>query len=89
VVLNLPKTTVGIDDNEKQSDFNIYPNPAQDLITLEMNVDDTVRIFNINGAKVLEKKLNAGRHEIKINQLSQGIYTVQVKGESKRLVIKD
>lgn len=89
VILYLPETAVGISDNRKESDFNIYPNPAQNLINLEINVDETVRIFNISGAKVLEKKLSAGRHEIHINQLSQGIYTVQVNGKSKRLIIKE
>jgi hypothetical protein len=89
VVLTIPKTTVGIDDDLKQSNFKLYPNPAKDMITLEMNSDDTVRIYNINGAKVLEKNLNAGRHEIKINNLSQGIYTVQVAGKSERLIIKE
>jgi hypothetical protein len=89
VVLNLPKSTVGINDDVKQTIFKLYPNPAHDIIILEMNVDDTVRIFNINGAKVLEKNLSSGRHEISINHFSPGIYAVQVNGKSESLVIKE
>ena len=89
VVLTIPKTAVGIKDDLQQTGFKLYPNPAKDMITLEMNSDDTVSIYNINGAKVLERKLNAGRHEIKISNLSQGIYTVHVNGESERLIIKE
>lgn len=89
VVLYLPKKTVGVEDNVNQPGFKIFPNPAHDMITLEMNADDTVRIFNMNGSKVLEKKLAAGRHEINVNHLSQGVYTVQVNGKSERLVIKN
>ena len=89
VVLYLPKNTVGVENDVNQTDSNIFPNPAHDKITLKMNADDTVRIFNMNGSKVLEKNLTTGRHEIKISHLSQGIYTIQFNGKSEILLIEN
>lgn len=87
VVLYLPNT-VDAATIQKRNELKIYPNPAQDLLTVEINADDTIRIFNVNGAKVFEKDVRAGRNEINLKKLKQGIYTIQVKGKAERLVIR-
>ena len=59
VVLYLPKS-VGTENIKKKNDLKIYPNPAKDMVTVEINAEDTLRIFNIQGIKVLEKDDTAG-----------------------------
>ncbi len=88
VVLYLP-INVGTKNISKTGKLKVYPNPAKDILTVELNADDTLRIFNIQGIKVLEKDVTAGRNEIDIKNLSHGIYTLQVSGKSERLVIRE
>lgn len=81
--------TVGIETNVASSKFSIYPNPAQDVLTIELNVagNKTVEITNMN-CQVLEK-LNFSEisNQISISALPAGVYFVKVQnGSAKRFV---
>ena len=76
-------------DIQKRSSFRIYPNPANDKVRVEMAEEGILRIFSLSGTKVLEGKLQEGRHELSVGHLPQGVYTVQVGAESERLIVSD
>lgn len=64
--------------------FILYPNPTKDL--LRFKIEDTnlaqeldIEIYANNGAKVLEKTLDATKDDLNIQQLPKGIYTVVIK----------
>lgn len=68
------------------SKVSIYPNPAKDLINIT-NLSDVVttfEIFNIQGNSVLKGELNKGTQTLNIQELSNGIYIVEV-GASERI----
>ncbi len=80
-------------------DFNMFPNPAESDVTLEVELDQTVnvgiRIFDAVGRLVYEEDgIQSGNsvYQINIGHLSSGLYTVQVQtGElvmNKRLIKK-
>jgi uncharacterized Ntn-hydrolase superfamily protein len=83
-------TTTSIKDNTLADDFIIYPNPANDVITIESNnklIGSTYIIIDPVGRKVLNGKLAGKTTTLNINGLAAGIYMFQV-GESGKKTFK-
>ena len=62
----------------KQNDLqlNLYPNPANNFITIEMtNQAKSIEIYTILGQKVLESK----NKQINVSSLAAGMYMVRIK----------
>ncbi len=60
-------------------DFNVYPNPAEDIINIDTprsNKPFTVKIYNIIGRKVMDVTID--NTPINISELTSGIYTYQI-----------
>lgn len=70
--------------NEYNNVFtNIYPNPANNLISVSVNTECTIDIFTVSGYRVLSSNLHSGTNEISIENLSAGIYYVNIQSEGK------
>ena len=71
---------------EEATDIKLYPNPAQDNVTVEItvreNANGTINIYNIMGEKVmtLMKPLREGENKIDINTslISKGVYLLEM-----------
>ena len=79
--------TIVIQDDaveELTSSFNIYPNPVNDVIFIEteMNVEEVV-VYDVNGRQQGNK--TTGQH-IDVKNLSNGVYFVKVKTENGEVV---
>jgi len=72
--------------NITKSDFTVYPNPAQDMLTIqsENQAKGTFCIFTMDGKKVLETKLIDNQADISTSSLKNGLYLYryQTKDES-------
>jgi hypothetical protein len=77
--------------------FNLYPNPASNVVTLNIgntnnNADLTLNIYNVIGTLVKSKPLNQNQRQINIGDLSNGIYMVTIKSkdftETQKLIIQ-
>ncbi|MCE9539630.1 MAG: T9SS type A sorting domain-containing protein [Bacteroidetes bacterium] len=70
--------------------MKIYPNPAQQLFTIELPTDRnfTISIFDITGRKVQEKKNVTGTVKVDCSGFSSGIYFVQAMNEKAVLTSK-
>ncbi len=75
--------------------LNLFPNPAQDYISLDFNWDrksETIdlTVLSLNGKVVAEKELtiHTGKNQAKIDlqHLAQGNYFVQVNGEDWKII---
>ncbi|MEC4049686.1 LamG-like jellyroll fold domain-containing protein [Flavobacterium sp. SUN046] len=70
--------------------FNVYPNPASDVIRFETNLTDlqSIVIYDAMGNEVLHSNYQS---ELAISSLSKGIYFIKVNSESatlsKKLII--
>jgi hypothetical protein len=71
---------VGI-SKEMNSNFHIYPNPTTGNIQLECNQIGIARIVSMTGQIVYQQNVNAGINLISIDQLSAGIYIIQLQNE--------
>ena len=85
--------------NNPSSDFILYPNPANNILNIELNSsDDTlknIKIIDLNGRIVLEKNSQSDKKLIvHTDNLSPGIYIIQgttnadVVLKSKKIIIK-
>lgn len=75
---------VGI-DNQKISEVKVYPNPATDVLTIDLNGIEKIEIYNLQG-KLVEKEFY--KNKILINQLPSGMYLLKVNTLNKNYVTK-
>lgn len=86
---------VGTDEQSIEQDIEVYPNPVQDRLYINLDKKSrlTYSICNISGQVVLEGNLEADEIEIAIPEnINHGIYLLNVKSEgqsfSKKLVVQ-
>ena len=69
--------------------FKLYPNPANDLITIESinnsNTDFEFEIYNLLGSKVLNGKSSG---QIDISHLANGTYILQIQQDNQKQSLK-
>jgi hypothetical protein len=84
VTVNLPS----VSEDWIIPDLRIYPNPAGELVTLELpglaGQEILLKVFNITGKLVIEKKLSEEKMDIDISFLDTGLYFIWI--ESKELM---
>ncbi len=84
-------TSTGINtDNENL--ISIYPNPAQNHLTIENHPDETdLKIFDITGKIVFEKKIQDVKDVLDVSNLESGLYTMHLINKNisfkKKLII--
>ena len=67
----------GVQDNTEHN-IGIYPNPANEKITIEAQNIERVSISNVMGQKVYEKSFNSDNVVIDVNNYPSGIYMIHV-----------
>jgi len=79
----------GINEREANTEleFRIYPNPAKDMITIELNRNQnpsvSVKLFSIEGNLIQELKEKIGiKININVSNLPDGVYIVQCQSEN-------
>lgn len=66
----------------------LYPNPAQNYVTIETVQEGVFVLYNALGERVIIEELYAGQNAIPVSDLSNGVYLYSIDGSSfKRLVI--
>ena len=79
--------TVDIAENDNPS-ITLYPNPANDFVTLSGENLGTVRVYNAPGQKVNEFKANGSELRINTTGYEDGVYFVKTDGKTLKLVVK-
>jgi len=84
-LINNPSTVA----NFSQINFNVFPNPANHYINIQLNTTENiwVDIFNVEGKKVLQVLLQPGINTIDVSTLVNGVYTVGGNGEYKKIMV--
>ena len=73
----------GVINTTANSDIQLYPNPATNVLNVKAAQNVTVAIYSIEGKKLIEQK-NA--KSINVNSLVNGMYLIQVYGENNNLL---
>lgn len=69
--------------------FSVYPNPASDRITLELNRDPhfaRIRVMDMLGRSVVQHTMNSRKESLDLSALASGQYLIVLEeGDSRRL----
>lgn len=78
--------------NDKPVTFNMYPNPAQDVVKFDIsNLNSTngsIEIYNALGQMVITAAIAGAKTEMNITGLNAGVYIARVVAENKNVVYK-
>jgi polyhydroxybutyrate depolymerase len=74
----------GVSELSSAEELKVYPNPANDILNIDVEGDVHVTVYDMNGKKLIEteKKL------IEISGLAKGVYSVLINTGIKRSVLK-
>lgn len=66
-------------------DFNIFPNPANDIVTVSgVNADNyTVEVVDLVGKVMNTQRFSANNAKVNVSELNAGIYIVRVKADGQ------
>ena len=84
--------TTGISDNTLINNFNVYPNPASNKVTIEINnsKDEKISISlkDILGKEVFVKQLETinAKQVIDVSNLVKGVYLLEITTQNGRVV---
>ena len=74
--------TTGIGDVDAQNDVILYPNPANNELTIENNIVTQKNFFIVDvfGRQLMQGQLNNGMHTIDVSALDAGQYIIFIEG---------
>ncbi|MCC6720606.1 MAG: T9SS type A sorting domain-containing protein [Bacteroidia bacterium] len=81
-------------NNTKVNVGKVYPNPANDIIKVNINTDGdyTIRLVDINGKEMLKQEGSSSIETLNIADIPAGIYFVKIENdlinESHRIIIR-
>lgn len=88
---NMGEPSTSTTDVEAPSTIDVFPNPAIDAITLQMNGNiiarSDLKIMDING-NIIHKIENYNEHSIDVSHMVPGIYFITLATEDKRFMGK-
>ena len=81
-------TTVGIEKQNKNSGISLYPNPANDQITIqrESDIPQNIQFLNITGQVITETTLAHKQTQVNTGSYAPGIYFYRIMGEDKEIL---
>ncbi|MBR6775524.1 MAG: T9SS type A sorting domain-containing protein [Bacteroidales bacterium] len=82
---------VSVDDIAYSSRLEIYPNPANDFVTIKThnNIGDLITISDISGRTLITEEVTSDDIQINIADLTKGLYIIKVGDKSEKLIIRD
>ena len=79
----------GIQDDEF-AQYSLYPNPANDIITIEgkdVNIDK-IEILNVLGQLTFSSEFKDSKVQINTSGIDQGMYFVKIQSNKKEVIKK-
>ena len=95
VSFNFINTTVSVNDIAANTEVTLYPNPTQDVITIESeNMYSELEIVDVSGRVILAQNLvGVTAHNIDLSNVQAGVYLVFIRAEGvlrkSRFIISD
>ena len=74
--------------NDNTASVTLFPNPANDFVTLKGESLGTVRVYNVLGQKVEEFEANGSELRINTTGYENGLYVVKAGEKALRFVVK-
>jgi hypothetical protein len=85
----------GIDETNEETAFEVYPNPAHNVLALRLPQYDSptlgqtsYRITNLMGQTLLQGCINTESQQINIESLPAGMYFITIDGATQKFVVR-
>lgn len=85
-VQNTVCLTIGINETlEEANSLQVFPIPASDILTVNLpeNGSYQLNMYALDGRIISSTTYNGTKAQVSVNQLSSGIYMLEVKGETQ------
>lgn len=82
------KNTINKVNNPTTGSLNIYPNPANGQIKIELESPSTIELIDIQGNIILQKHYDAGIAMLDLNGIGNGIYFIKGNGVTEKIVLE-
>ena len=80
-------TTKPIGVAEFSTAFNIYPNPANDVLFVENGSNiEQVTIYNVTGVMVYNEQCTSNNVQVNVADLEAGVYIIKVRTENNEVI---
>ena len=75
----------------KKTDFKMYPNPANNKLTVNVaqNDNSVITMYDAVGKQVMQQKAIGLSTELNVSNLPQGMYFINVNGTTQKVVISE
>ena len=83
---------VGLNDNDSESEFSFFPNPASSHITIRKNTienDASYVIYSLLGERIKSETIDSKEHQVDVTDLSKGTYILVLGDQSFKLFITE
>jgi hypothetical protein len=82
---------VGIEENKQENKLNVYPNPANSKIYIDLKTDNvsayTLKMTNLLGERVIQSSIPKGNKgflkSVDISELPKGVYILEIDSDTK------
>lgn len=74
-------SSIGLDENA-QNHVAVYPQPAADQLTVEVDANSSLVLYALNGANVFSAELVSGKNALDISLLPAGVYVAQLNSNN-------
>ena len=74
--------------NNKESNIDVYPNPAINNLTIESLQKSTIEILNIQGQTIIRQQSQQSKTDIDISGLAKGVYILRLCSNDKTEVTR-
>lgn len=82
-------TPTGINENILANEVNLYPNPAQNTVSLtNLPKEGSIKLINVLGTVVTEVKINAATMSIDLSNYNNGLYFLHISDKHNASAIK-
>jgi len=83
--VRVTKAVYSVNDNEAAK-FDLYPNPANDVLRINAEANAMVEILDMAGRKVMSVNVTEGENVINVAELTSGVYFVKMNGTVVKFV---
>jgi hypothetical protein len=86
-----PNCTVGIEEEGKKVLVDVYPNPANEVLNLELQETGKafeVELTDINGHVIYKSEIRNQKSEVSVSGYANGIYLLTLQNEEQRTSLK-
>jgi hypothetical protein len=80
-------TPMGVEEYNSTNELTLYPNPVTDNLQIDMPINATIEILNIQGQLLTTFAALNGKANVNVSLFPSGVYVVEVKTE-KGIAVK-